>query len=479
MNKFLVTTLITANALCAFDTTNISWSEKEVIASDTDAPAEILLDIKHSTTNPFVINALNNNPKYLKLKENENKIKLLESRKLFENNIDEITNHFELINENLKKVLYVYKVNVEKERLIKAELKEKFKDMKDDFKSEYKKELDIINVNFKANLLRINSEIKRLNDELERRKTMFAEQLVNYVKIENKKMLFKTEEINKQTNMMKKEISEIVAYLKNIERTIFSVIRDISFNELKDTINPELLVIQNLYKTQIEKIKINIDKVFTKKTKMLFLLEIKTIDKAEKTRKLKILKTNKKLSIEKINKESQLKKEIIDTETTKKLEELEAKYQKESNILEVTINELNLKINEVLYVFEKINEEDKVLAHQLNQFKKLVETIKIAKNLVIQKDYQIDKERRIFTTSTERRVKIAKDFNTPIQILIKYSKNLDWRVREAVATNPHTPVEILKDLTTDENLFVSVSAKKTLELRMSRKAARRIIEENE
>jgi len=479
MNKFFITTLITVNALYAFDTTNISWSEKEVIASDTDAPAEILLDIKHSTRNPFVLNALNNNPKYLKIIENENKIKLLESRKLFENNIDEITNHFELINENLKKVLYVYKVNVEKEKLIKEELKEQFKGMKEDFKVEYKKELDKINVEFKANLLRINSEIKRLNKELERRKTMFAEQLVNYIRIENKKMLFKTEEINKQTKLMKKEIGEIVSYLKNIEATIFSVIRDIKFNELKDTINPELLVIQNLYKTQIEKIRININKVFTKKTKMLFLLEIKTIDKAEKTRKLKILKTNKELSIDKINKESNLKKEIINIETKRKLEELDAKYQKETNILEVNINELNLKINEILYVFNKITDEDKVLSHQLNQFKKLVETIKISKNLVIQKDYQIDKERRVFTTSTERRVKIAKDFNTPIQILIKYSKNLDWRVREAVATNPHTPMDILKDLSTDENLFVSVSAKKTLKLRVARKEARDIIKNND
>jgi len=473
----LAISLVSANLLLAsnFDQ---KWKEKEMIASDTETPAELLIDIKNNSKNPFVLEALNNNPKFIKLQENENKIKILESRKVFETNLDEITNHFDLINENLKKILYVYKINTSKELMIKKELESKFKDMKDDFKKKYTIELDKINVKFKSELMKINSDIYKLNKKLEDRKNKFNQQLVDYIRIEQKKMVFSTEDINKKTKMMRNNIKSIVNYLKNIEDTIFDIIQNVKFKELKDTINPELLTIQSLYKVQIKKISNNIDKIFNKKNKLLYLLEARTIEKSKKVRELKIMKMNKELTIIKINKTAELKKKIIDLETKREISKLEADYQKKSNILEIAINQLNLKINEILFVYKEISKEDKITSQQINQFKKLVNTLKISKALVIKKDFQVDKEQRSFTNSVERKIKIAKSINAPIRVLIKYSRNLDWRVREAVAKNPNTPLEILKDLSVDNNLFVQGAAKTTISYQNKRKEAAIILKKN-
>ena len=57
---------------------------------------------------------------------------------------------------------------------------------------------------------------------------------------------------------------------------------------------------------------------------------------------------------------------------------------------------------------------------------------------------------------------IAFNFNTPIDMLIKLSTDEDWGVRECVSMNPNTPVDILKKLSKDEDVRVKNNATKTL-----------------
>jgi len=63
---------------------------------------------------------------------------------------------------------------------------------------------------------------------------------------------------------------------------------------------------------------------------------------------------------------------------------------------------------------------------------------------------------------------IAMNFNTPIDMLIKLSTDEDWGVRECVSMNPNTPVDILKKLSKDEDVYVRNNAAKTLLIQASK-----------
>jgi hypothetical protein len=49
---------------------------------------------------------------------------------------------------------------------------------------------------------------------------------------------------------------------------------------------------------------------------------------------------------------------------------------------------------------------------------------------------------------------VARNPKTPIEILINLSKDENWSVRCNVASNPKTPIEILTNLSKDENWSV-------------------------
>lgn len=455
------------------------WKEKEMLASDIKAPAELLLELDKENTNPFIKKALGNNPKYKKMKENDVLIKLLESRKMFESNIDNIKNKFDLVNANLKRILYVYKTNLEKEQMVKKELNKRFGSMKNGFEQKYKKELERVNSIYNVEIKNIKSKINSINIELKKKEQQFKEQLIKYVELERKKMLFKTDSINKESEAIKKQILDIRNYLTNIEKKIFNAIQRPEYKELKDTVNPELLSIKNLYDTRINDIELNLNKIFTKKNKLLFLLETNTIKKAETERYMRTLNVNRELSIAKIKQEAQLKKDIVDAKMRKELASLEAQYTKNMNTKKIEANQLNMKINEVLSIYDQMSKENKVMARQLNDFNRLVNTLKEAKELVLRKDYQAQKSARSFKTTIERKISIAANKSTLIPTLIQYSRNLDWRVREAVARNINTPMNVLENLTVDENLFVKLAAKETIEFLGKREEAKKILEKED
>jgi hypothetical protein len=62
---------------------------------------------------------------------------------------------------------------------------------------------------------------------------------------------------------------------------------------------------------------------------------------------------------------------------------------------------------------------------------------------------------QIRNMSYDEKIELAKDPNTPVDVLEILAKNEEyWSVRRYVAWNPNTPVELLAELATDENEYV-------------------------
>ena len=91
--------------------------------------------------------------------------------------------------------------------------------------------------------------------------------------------------------------------------------------------------------------------------------------------------------------------------------------------------------------------------------------VKIAKQLVmIAKMLVSSAGDDIESMSTYEKIKLLKNNASP-EILEKLSEDEDSRVRETVAKNPKTPVDILRKLAEDKNSYVWESAKSQLRKR--------------
>ena len=91
--------------------------------------------------------------------------------------------------------------------------------------------------------------------------------------------------------------------------------------------------------------------------------------------------------------------------------------------------------------------------------------VKIAKQLVrIAKMLVSNAGDDIESMSTYEKLKLLKNNASP-EILEKLSEDEDSRVRETVAENPRTPVDILRKLALDEDKHVSKAAEKQLRKR--------------
>lgn len=91
--------------------------------------------------------------------------------------------------------------------------------------------------------------------------------------------------------------------------------------------------------------------------------------------------------------------------------------------------------------------------------------VKIAKQLVrIAKMLVSSAGDDIESMSTDEKLKLLKNNASP-EILEKLAEDEDWEVRETVAENPKTPVDILRKLALDEDKHVSKAAEKQLRKR--------------
>jgi hypothetical protein len=65
--------------------------------------------------------------------------------------------------------------------------------------------------------------------------------------------------------------------------------------------------------------------------------------------------------------------------------------------------------------------------------------------------------------SSEVRLAVAENTNTPWELLLKVASDVDPDVRYGVAENPHIPDDVLLELIEDENPYVAWRAVRTLE----------------
>ena len=91
--------------------------------------------------------------------------------------------------------------------------------------------------------------------------------------------------------------------------------------------------------------------------------------------------------------------------------------------------------------------------------------VKIAKQLVrIAKMLVSNAGDDIESMSTDEKLKLLKNNASP-ELLEKLAEDEDWEVRETVARNPKTPVDILRKLSLDEDEHVSKAAEMALRKR--------------
>ena len=91
--------------------------------------------------------------------------------------------------------------------------------------------------------------------------------------------------------------------------------------------------------------------------------------------------------------------------------------------------------------------------------------VKIAKQLVrIAKMLVSNAGDDIESMSTDEKLKLLKNNASP-EILEKLADDEDANVRETVAENPRTPVDILRKLALDEDVHVSKAAERALRKR--------------
>ena len=66
----------------------------------------------------------------------------------------------------------------------------------------------------------------------------------------------------------------------------------------------------------------------------------------------------------------------------------------------------------------------------------------------------------ILNSDWEVRAKVAKNPNTPADVLTELAKDSDWEVRAKVAENPNTPADVLMKLAESGNSVVRKNAAK-------------------
>ena len=75
--------------------------------------------------------------------------------------------------------------------------------------------------------------------------------------------------------------------------------------------------------------------------------------------------------------------------------------------------------------------------------------LKIEDNTVETKEVKVE-----FTETDEERLAVAKNPNTPSELLIKFAEDKSWIMREVVAANPNTPGDVLSILAKDSEYTV-------------------------
>jgi len=441
---------------------NSGWKEKEVLASDVNAPAEMLLKLEKDT-NPFIKRSLKLNPKYQKLKQDNNLYSKIKSgNKLLNKNISNISKKFEYINDNLKTIMFVYRNSIKKENELKHGIELKLGKLTSQTETEYAKKISLINNKYFLEIQKYKNKIKKLNKKLNDYNEQFEEQLSSELILENKKSLLEISKFNNEYDVIEDKIIKTSNYLDSINSSMFTILNDGNIYETSKTINPEAIALRKKYHDMLSEVEPTIHSVFKTKKVLLYTLSQKKLMEAKKERLLKILKVNKELMDEKIKKESEMKIKKILMEKEILLAKNNLDYNKRSNLLKIEINQVKLDIKNTLSIFNTIGKDNKFLSSLINNFNNLLYSFQISDKLLMHKKYYSASETDLFKKDKARILKIASNKYTPIETLIELSNSEYWQVREAISKNTRTPQSVIKKLTKDNNKFVALSAKKHL-----------------
>lgn len=436
--------------ICLFSN-NIS--EKLSLAENPNTSIKKLIQLSKSD-NPFIIKKLENNQRwniYLNNQNKYNNIKIDNSLLIsnIHQNIKDLSNLFHSLNIKFNQL----EKKTEKEtNLLKYQLNQKKEKDIETIKYKYNKLIHDSNIYLKSLNTEIDEKkqyIKDLNSKLDNNfihKKSNLKELEKLKKISNNKFLInKINEINDsfiKLNLLKKNIYKLNNINKSTYRKTNPIIIDITNKIEKKSLDLEYNLNQTLNKSNQLSIKKN--KIINK----IFINEyLYNLYNEYQINYLKFLEEDYKLNEEILKIEFKIKK---------------LKFLKEQELIKKNLNienmNLNIDIENINYISNADKLDNKTLISKFKKLKKDLILLNNIKEILIYTDKNNLDYSNITNLNELKLIGIAKNKTTPIDILIKLSKNKFWTVREQVALNKNTPKNTLIKLSKDKNNFVKIKA---------------------
>lgn len=439
-------------------TSNIELDLKQAKSIYTNK--EKLVELSNSN-NPFILKALASNPKFIEINDNK-ELEIINNRNVFDIKLNSIITYIDNIKQELLNIANAFhnkqfdfnKNYKEWEIIVEEDLRLK--------KAKLENDLKVFEKNINFELQSVTDKFNNVKSNLEEQESKINTSFNSYVKLEKKKIDTHIEQINLDTKNKEQQLVEISLLLHSINKSILIIKEQHITEDLKNTLNPELKDFVDLFEKHINKV--------SYQAKNILKMRQNILQKIEET-KLILLKDKEQLSV--YEKVQPLKERFIQAQFDRKIAQL--KLEKEQAIYKAQNDYLNLKSE----LFAKINSNEVKLQQHIKNYKlleiknykvkdEIIKTKNLSNNyneikdLIIEKETEFRKLADYEYTDVNDLLHIASNYGTPIDVLegLAYSKY--WSVREAVATNIHTPLHTLLLLKDDSNKFVSLRATKNL-----------------
>lgn len=467
MKYFYLTCLMGTTLLFGDTLKNDSeWKEKEDMAKSEYTPVEQLVLLKEEK-NPFIKKALLSNEKYNKL-NNKDILKIEENRTIFDVKVMSIKKDLDNIDEKLSRLLFFLKHRKAFDENRVKEFQEQLIKTNKDYHEYYvnrKRDIEKIYA-FKKN--KIEEKIEKYNSLLTDKNNEFKEKLKTFINLEKDKTENVLNKLEMRTEISKDNLSKVRHYLSEIDKSIFYIKESEIDKELIDTIHPELLALKEIYLDKIIRIQNKMGKILAEKNAKLREIETDTVKKIENEKKIKILEVEEDLKTKYIkSKYLYLKKEL---EFKEELELAKLKLSKEKGTRQLTLetNDLNLNIYKNTKIYDDLAKRNKDVANDIKEIKVMLENYKMTKDLIVKKSKLYSNIINSNDSSIQEKLKVASNKGTHPDLLTELSKSPFWIIREGVASNPNTPIAVLKTLTKDKNIFVKNKSESNIKTQKAR-----------